>query len=181
MDKKKLIISLAIAIIFALFIGYGIEVFDSSPDSRDFCKENLYEINDEDECLKADGEWNSEMAPRPVVKEEVVMEEISKENMVGGICSPGRECYDAFDAARNRHDQIVFVAGVIIGLMAVITGILLKRDAISTGLLGGGVLVILYGTLRYWQHANDVLKFLLLGATFGVLVWIAYKKLDGKN
>jgi len=170
MNKKKLIISIAIAIIFALFVGYGIEVFDPSQKMEDFCKDNLYEITDEEQCLSEGGVWNEGAIPKPVI------EEVEGR----GICTPGRECYDAFENSSTRHDMIVFIVGVVLGLAAVITGILLKRDAISTGILSGGVLVILYGTLRYWRHADDTLKFVLLGVTLTVLVWIAYKKLDRK-
>jgi len=46
--------------------------------------------------------------------------------------------------------------------------------------VGGGILIILYGTLRYWRYAEDVLKFVLLGIALGILIWIAYKKLEPK-
>lgn len=151
-----------------LFVSYGIEVFNPTPHSRDFCAENLYEIDNEEDCVAQRRSWNSGAIPKPVVENEFDR----------GICSPGKECYDAYDNAAARHDQIVFITGIITGLLAVIAGIFLKKDAISTGILSGGVLVILYGTLRYWRHANDTLKFILLGITLAVLVGMAYKKLD---
>ncbi|MBT5342405.1 hypothetical protein HOL59_02360, partial [Candidatus Woesearchaeota archaeon] len=82
-----------------------------------------------------------------------------------------------YDLARTKHDKIVFIVSIIVGLMAIFTGVLLKKDAASTGILSGGVLLIIYGTIRYWQHANDTLKFILLGIVLAVLIWIAYKKL----
>ena len=63
------------------------------------------------------------------------------------------------------------------GLGAVIVGMVLRKDAISTGVLGGGVLTILYGTIRYWDHASDILKFILLGVALAVLIWVGYTKL----
>jgi len=38
-------------------------------------------------------------------------------------------------------------------------------------------LLILYGTIRYWQHAQNILKFVLLGVALAVLIWLAYKKI----
>ncbi|MBT6774186.1 hypothetical protein HOA91_02345 [Candidatus Woesearchaeota archaeon] len=170
MKKKEIIIAITIAIIFALFVGYGIEVFDPSPDHDDFCPEKLYDIDNEEKCLTASGTWGTNSnKPRVPVKEYEAIEE--------EFCSPAKECYDEFDTARTKHDKIVFIVSIIVGLMAIFTGVLLKKDAASTGILSGGVLLIIYGTIRYWQHANDTLKFILLGIVLAVLIWIAYKKL----
>jgi len=171
-NKKKAIISLAIAIIFVLFIGYGIEVFDPTPDREDFCREDLYEIKEEEACTSSGGVWNDEKGPRPVIEGEFIER---------GFCGPGKECYDALQDATLKHDKIVFIVGIIVGILAIITGIIIKKDAISTGILSGGVLVILYGTLRYWRHADNTLKFVLLGITLAILLLIAYKKLDRKS
>ena len=171
MKKKEIIIAITIAIIFALFLGYGIEVFDPSPDQDDFCQDNLYDIDNEEKCLTASGTWGTNSnQPRVPVKEIEPTTEVE-------FCSPAKECYDTYDLARTKHDKIVFIVSIIIGLIAIFTGVLLKKDAASTGILSGGVLLIIYGTIRYWQHANDTLKFILLGIVLAVLIWIAYKKL----
>lgn len=161
-----IIISLAIALIFALFIGYGIEVFNPSLKQEDFCLEGLYEIYNEEECLDSKGVWNegSEVVAAPV----------------RGFCTPSKYCYNNYNQSRIKHDKIVFIAAVIFGLLGVIAGIILKKDTIGFGLLTGGVLTILYGTIRYWQHANNTLKFLLLGIVLAVLMWIGYKKIERK-
>ena len=163
MDKKRVLISIAIAIIFAMFIGYGIEVFHDAPEIEDYCRSNIYEIDNEKECLEADGIWedNPEHLAKPVI----------------GNCIAAPDCYDKFDLLMAKHDKIVFIVAIVVGILAIITGIILKKDVIGTGILSGGILLILYGTLRYWRHADEVLKFVLLGITLAILVWIAYKKL----
>lgn len=176
MDKKKAIIAVAIALIFALFVGYGIEVFDPSPNEEDFCPRNVYELSNETECVEAGGVWNNFMGEPEKVKEISV----HAKDVKGGFCNPPKECYDRLSQARTQHDKIVFIAAVIVGLLAVITGTILKKDTVSNGIVSGGVLIILYGTIRYWQHANNTLKFILLGVALAVLVWIGYKKLEGK-
>ncbi len=169
MKKKEIIIAITIAIIFALFVGYGIEVFDPSLDREDFCPDSLYEIDNEEECLAADGNWGiSSPEPRVPVKGDI---EGNK------FCSPAKECYDAYDLERTRHDKNVFIVSIIIGLIAIFIGVILKKDPVSTGILSGGILLIIYGTIRYWEHANDTLKFILLGIVLVVLIWIGYKKL----
>ena len=169
MDKKKVLISIAIALIFALFIGYGIEVFHDAPEMNDYCPDKVYEIDNEKDCTAASGKWQAyeeipESEPRPV-------------SAVKGNCQNSIECYTNYELITAQHDKIVFIVAIIVGILAVITGIILKKDVIGTGILSGGILLILYGTLRYWRHADEILKFVLLGITLAILIWIAYKKL----
>jgi hypothetical protein len=166
MDKKKILISIAIAIIFAMFIGYGIEVFHDAPKRNDYCPDNIYEIDNEEECLETNGKWqtyeNEEMESRPIVK---------------GNCQNPQSCYDNYELINANHDKVVFIVAIIVGILAIITGMILRKDVVGTGILSGGILLILYGTFRYWRHADEVLKFILLGITLAILLWLGYKKL----
>ena len=167
MKYKQTLFTLAIAIIFAFFVGYGIEVFHDAPDREDYCGKSLWQIDDANECEEAGGVWNKE-ADRPIGAGETEFK---------GLCSEPKSCYDGFNLANARHDKVVFVVGIIVGLLAVLGGLVLKKEFVSVGFVMGGILTILYGTLRYWRHANDVLKFVLLGIALAVIVWTAYKKL----
>ncbi|MDP3734246.1 MAG: hypothetical protein Q8R37_03375 [Nanoarchaeota archaeon] len=168
MEKKKVIVAIAIALIFALFIGYGIEVFNPTPKYDKFCPQRIYEARDETSCTEAGGVWQEDTsvaAPKPVP---------------AGYCNQPKECYEDFDQAAAKHDKMVFIIAVIFGLAGIVTGIILQKETVGVGLLIGGILTILYGTIRYWQHANSTLKFILLGIVLAVLIWIGYKKLEKK-
>jgi hypothetical protein len=167
---KKVIITVAITIIFLLFIGYGIEVFNPDVNREDYCPKDVWEIQEEDECLNAGGIWGAgyEGIPRPV------------EGEMKSFCQEPRSCYEDYDKARATQDKRVFIAAVVIGLLAVIGGLILHKDIAGTGILSGGLLVIFYGTVRYWRHADEVLKFILLGIVLAVLLWITYKKFERK-
>ncbi len=56
MIGKKTLISIAIALLFALFVGYGIEIVNPTPEYEDFCLP-VYPIADEAECVEAGGRW----------------------------------------------------------------------------------------------------------------------------
>ncbi len=165
MQKKHLILSIAIAIIFAFFVGYGIEVFAPSPEYQDFCKDSLFDIQDEKECKDSGGIWNNRVEDVPISKGAV------------GRCSPSKNCHENLRAEQSSHDRIVFIVAVIIGLIVLILGNLLHKEIVSFGLTTGGLLSIIYGTVRYWQHANSTLKFVILGLSLGILIWLAYKKI----
>ncbi|MDP3989931.1 MAG: hypothetical protein Q8Q01_01875 [archaeon] len=164
MIKKNFIIVIGIAILFALFVGYGIEVFDPAPKNEEFCRQDLYEIQEQADCEEAGGLWQGYEEVAPVTRPK-------------GFCNAPYKCYDEFSQAQAKHDKIVFIVAIIIGILGVITGVILKKDVVSTGITAGSVLLILYGTIRYWQYANNTLKFILLGIALAVLIWLAYKKL----
>jgi hypothetical protein len=165
MDIKKKILALSVMIIFALFVGYGIEVFNPTPESRD-----IYSAHTLDECVAAGGEWREDRVPKRVVVENE-SDELLGESY--GYCSTSNE----FENLREGKAKIVFIASLIIGILAVIVASFLKVNSISAGILGGGVLTILYGTIRYWQYAQNTLKFVLLGLALGVLIYLGYKKI----
>ena len=164
MNVKKGILIVAIALVLAFFIGYGIEVFDPTPNyDQTYRKFNT--IYNEQECQTQDGTWVKDRCPQPVDGDK---------NATGYCEAP----YDRIDSEKSKHDKIVFIVAVTTGILSIVIGLLFNKDAISTGIVSGGVLLILYGTIRYWRYANNLLKFVLLGVTLAVLIWLAYKKLD---
>ena len=172
MNIKKGLLIIAIALILAFFVGYGIEVFDPTPDYSHFDLK-FQTIYTEEECQAQGGAWirdNVYNAPVPA-REETLRPEPS----ASGLCQAP---YEKIKLERSQHDKIVFIVAVIAGVIAVVVGLLLNKDTISTGIVSGGVLLLLYGTIRYWRYANNILKFILLGITLAILIWIAYKRLD---
>ncbi len=165
MDKKQALLIIAIAVVFVFFVGYGIEVFNKDrPEYDDYCPSRLFDIQTKEECEQESGMWVDDRGidtPKPVK----------------GMCQPGRDCHLEFEKVQSRHDKVVFIAAVIIGLLAIIGGVILRKEVVSTGFVGGGILSILYGTIRYWQHAENMLKFLLLGIALFILLWIGYRKM----
>lgn len=151
---------IAIAIIFVFFVGYGIEVFNPSPDREDACPYEVFVTQDPVKCEEAGGTWTDvDLSPKPL-----------------GRCD-SHKCYEKFSQLEAKHNKIVFIISIIIGLLAFMAVYNFKNNTISTGIVGGSFLLILYGTIRYWQHASDILKFILLGIALSGLVWFAYKKI----
>jgi hypothetical protein len=160
--KSKIYVA-AIAILFVLFVGYGIEVFHESPLSNYERPHYTTQV----ECENANGTW--EDSPKPVRP--------TQEDQETGYCNI-EQYYDTIEAA---HNKILFIITTIIGVLTVIiASVLRKEDIISTGLLSGAILVLLYGSIRYWQYAHNALKFILLGIALGIVVWSAAKSLKKK-
>jgi hypothetical protein len=167
---KKVILASAIAIIFALFIGFGISVFYPSPEYTDFCDRIPYrEINTSEECGAAGGRWNS-------FESDVMAPKL--EDGPAGYCDLHYYCMKSYEEVQERYDQNVFIVAVLIGLIAIIIAVAITIPSISSGLMAGGALTIIYGVLRYWRHSTDVLRFIILGVALGILIWLGYKKLN---
>ncbi len=146
---KKWLLAVAIAIVFAMFVNYGVSTFYKAPEFKDFspddCPEGRYPLPmEEKETYRAEcDEWANE----------------------------------EFRAVEDRYETNVFIALVILGVMGLILGVLLKLEAVSTGLLLGGLMTLLFATMRYWARLFDYARFIILGVVLVILIWIGYKKL----
>ena len=164
---KKTILSLSIAIIFVFFIGYGIETFYESPDYNSKCNPDKMinkNIKDESSCLKLDGTWK--------------MEPVPKYTNQTGYCDFYSKCDSEWDLIKEKYNENVFIITFIIGIVGLIIGsYFIKIESVGSGIMGGGTLTIIYGTLRYWSELNDFMRFIILGIVLIILIWIGYKKL----
>lgn len=166
---KRAILGISIALILALFIGYGINTFYKPPKYEDFCKEQirLNVITSEEECLAVGGQWN--VAPEKVIEEN--------RTVIRVFCNPDYTCEKEYRGKMEVYNRNVFVISVIAGLISVVLGgIILKLESVSSGIMGGGVLSIIYGTTRYWGDLADVGRFFILGLVLAALIWIGYRK-----
>ena len=143
---KHNILAIAIAIIFVMFVGYGIETFYDSPDYSDFCDE------------------------RSVLARFEEPQELNK--------SYFEECREEYDSVREPYNRNVFIIALVIGMIAIIVGgVILSIESVGSGIMGGGVLLVIYGTMRYWGEMSKYIRIIILGLVLAVLIWIGYKKL----
>ena len=55
---------------------------------------------------------------------------------------------------------------------------MLASESVGAGVLGGGVLIVIYGTIRYWGDMSKYLRIIILGIVLFILIWIGYKKIE---
>jgi len=162
---KETLISIAIAIILTMFIFYGISTFYKEPEWDDMCKD-IAASTTKEECETAGGEWSYAREPRPMPVE-------ANKTYEYGYC----EC-EIFEEADEAYSRVVFIVALMLGLIAVLLGtIYLKHPSVASGVMGGGILTVIFGTMRYWGHMPDFARFICLGVALAILITIAYKKL----
>ena len=169
---KDIILGISIAVIFAFFIGFGISAFYPAPEWNDFCGK----INPN---VLTDSCPTTQKTPEPIAERYPLESCWCNENT--GECFKTNpeylKCQEEFEDIKQGYDRNVFIIAAIIGLITmIIGGFVLKHESVSPGLMGGGFLTLIYGVMRYWQYAGDRLRFIILGITLAMLIYLAYRK-----
>lgn len=161
---KTIMLSIAIALVTVFFFVYAIESFYSQPEYEDYCGEMrpVKLINNSAECEDAGGYWNS-YGPKD------------------GYCEQDYYCRQDYNSAKEVYERNVFLVNLFLGLAVLLTGFFLDLKAIGSGLMASGVIMIIYGTLRYWSDLSNMLRTFVLGLTLVILIALAYKKLDNSK
>lgn len=80
------------------------------------------------------------------------------------------------DKGDEQYTRNLFIVAGISGIVGIIIGVLITVESVGAGLIGGGILSLLYGIIVYWNFAENLLRVLILGIALGVLVWLGYNK-----
>ncbi len=184
MRLAKTFLALGIAMIFAVFIAYGVYVF-YEPPKYDFDRSPCY---DEYNCEN----YTAKCMPRKVAVEPEEIEYIEENCYEKAQSNPEyKECLINRDKCDEqyiiqtdsyKHAKISFYILTIIGIAAIIGGMFLTEyEGIGSGFIGGGVLLILWTlpyTSRYWLTLSKYLRLTALGIVLAILIYFGYKKLE---
>lgn len=165
MNLKNVALGIAIIILTSFVTIYGIDLFYTQPDYNTYCnitKPVMY--NTEQTCLASGGRWNSyETVPKPQPTD------------ITGYCDSEFYCRQDYDIAMKEHYKKVFYIALPLGVVVIIAGaILFGLESVGAGLMGGGIVTLLYGAGGYWQYAQQWLKFGLSLAGLIAVIYFAY-------
>ena len=165
---KQFILAIGIAILFVMFIAYAIETIYPSPKYETFCPQTDKQYFNQTACEENNGTWTN----YPVAASD-------KSSPVGieGYCDLYTTCQRDYNESSEPYNRNIFFITLAIGIITIIVAVLLSMEAVSAGFMAGGVILIIYGTTRYWGSLNNWLRVIMLGFALAVLIWIGYKKL----
>ena len=167
MDIKQKLIAIAIAIVLVLFITIGIDTFYKAPENNCYNEIVIKPVN-------PNIDRNCEVFSEPNRTKCYLDQQAYYTNQ--SIIQ--QKCYEVFQPIESLYKRNVFIILTIIGVLTVIIGFLLKEmQALSLGLMIGGLVNIVVGIIRYWTNMNEYLRFIILGILLIILIWISYKKL----
>jgi hypothetical protein len=177
MELKKVALTLGIAVLFTLFIVFLVDAIYQQPKYEDYCSNNyygpypakfentrcpiIYNSTLNEECVKNKGQINYKY-----------------DNNGCEIEAYCEYCYVKFDDANRKYNKNIFYISALVGIIAILAGLYLPRsiDAIASGFVFGGILVLLQGTVRVFGDLGRYSRVIVLGIELVLLVWIGYKK-----
>ncbi len=162
---------IGIAILLNVFLAYLVRVFYHAPEFTDFCPEKpvVEQLTDRSACLGAGGQWN-ELDPAEAVSAGFPAG-------ISGYCDERFACSKDFESATALYNRNLFVVFIVAGAMLLLGSPFLSGvGAISSGLSLGGVIALIFGSMRYWSAMDDRLRVAVSGIALIALIVIAWKK-----
>lgn len=179
MDLKKVSLTIGIAVLFALFIGFFIDAVYPGPEYDQFCKH----FNGPVPAYKGSPEINK--CPEINYNDPVSRECNEKGGYIeydydaqGCATNPRcNTCNKEYEAVNKVYSRNLFFITAVVGIIAILVGLIfVKLDAIASGFMFGGILVLIYGTARVFGDLSKVMRVIVLGIELVVLVYIGIKK-----
>lgn len=177
MQIKNIVLGIAITFLSFLVIFTGIQTFYSSPDWEDFC-----------------GSIYSKTIPK-LVDENTVCTQEAKQCPDGTYVSrdPKNNCeflscdfqiiqqreYDKcqkdYETSNEKYSKNLFIITLILGIfLLLLGGKLFNLEAVGAGIMGGGVITLIYGAGSYWQYAGDWFRFAVSIVGLILVIYLAY-------
>jgi hypothetical protein len=144
---KKYGIIIVIAVLFALLSFSIVDVILENPKYEDFCEIEIAKPFEERTAL-----------------------EINKD----------QECRTKFEVANRQHRLVGFIVTSILGVLAIVAGLYGKSkekvvEWIFSGILIGGILSIIFGTMSYFGDMGRFVKPIVLILEIALIILIALK------
>ena len=179
MLAKRFALGFGLAVILPILVYYGVCTFSPPAKWEDYVSKKKY-IDQKDIVEQA-------FFSKGVQDEKAGSQEqrLAFRSAYEKLIRDGRDAeQDKLDNARKDHEKRfqrhMFMVAAPIGFTAIVLGIFIALSPVGTGLMFGGIITFLEGTLCQWSSLEDWMKFVLLLLTFVTLIIIGYKKLSDK-
>jgi len=164
MGIKNFVLGIAIAILTISVSIYGIHTFYSSPEFSNFCNDSreYSPVETSSECQQLEGYWR-DYGKQIDGKEE-------------GYCDLNYYCSEDYQNAREKWNKNLFYIGLPLGILIILLGaFLFKLEFVGAGLMGGGVITIIYSTWTFFFQSTQTVKFILSLIGLVLIIYFAYK------
>ncbi len=182
MDLKKVMLSLAVGILAALFIGFLIEAIYPSPQYDDYCNRGSEIprpiVNNQELC---NYEYDIGFRTQCIEEKGMIRQEYDANGCV--IEETCNYCEKEFKEINENYNRNLFYITAPIALLLIILGLYLPVyiDAIAGGILLGGILTLVQITTRIFGNLGKWPRVILLGLELALVIWIGIKKVHSKK
>lgn len=184
MELKQVALTIGVAVLFALFIGFAVDAFYPSPEYDDYCTQvnRIYE-------KQFPGPYENQSCPRLNYSDPIYE---SCNQSIGYVAYQMDEngcqvnpycetCQVNFDKANKIYSRNLFFIIAPIALVAIIVGLTIALESIGSGFIFGGILLLIYATIRIFSDLSRIMRVVVLGIELILVIWIGYKKVEQKR
>ncbi|OIO42129.1 hypothetical protein COU56_02180 [Candidatus Pacearchaeota archaeon CG10_big_fil_rev_8_21_14_0_10_31_9] len=161
---KNIIFAIAIIVLTSFVVIYGIQAFYDRPEYNNYCPEirSAEYVNSSARCEQLNGRWNTFDGPKPV-------------DGPNGYCDLDYYCRQDYEAVNKIYSRNLFIITVPIGIILLLVGgALFSLEAVGAGIMGGGVVTLIYGAGNYWPDATDIFRFIISLVGLVIVIFLAY-------
>lgn len=148
----------ALALFYALFVGFGIAAFYAAPQApREVEQPKVFQAGP---------------PPAEYYQTEEYREYRERERQF-------QADVQSFQDAMVPYNRNLFYIAAVAGVLIMIVAVFLPQaaGAIRPGLMLGGLFAVVYGTMRYFGDMNEVGRFVVVTIGLVVLLYLGYTRL----
>tara|TARA_Y100000034_G_C6651367_1_gene285120 strand:+ start:24 stop:611 length:588 start_codon:yes stop_codon:yes gene_type:complete len=184
MSIAKTFLAIGVAIIFSIFISFGLSVVYEAPE-REFNPFGDDECSKTYDCQKQIKDCQEQYEPSTSEYRNCysTVRQTAEYKSCDKLLDECREIAQK-QTPRYKHTRNSFYILMVIGILSIILGsFIISLEGIGSGLIGGGVLITiisLFSTYEYWFTLNKYVKLAAVGLALAVLIYFGYKKIEKK-
>jgi len=176
-DIKRFALTLAVGVLLALFVGFLVDAIYSSPQYNDFC-------DGRDRFIPKFPERINTSLCSPVDYSDSIydtctgdMGYVAYESDENGCeVTPYCEtCGVDYDNASEKYSRNLFFILAPLSLLLIAIGVFIITDSIAAGFILGGILTLIYSTIRVFGDLSKVMKVVILGVELALVIWLGYR------
>lgn len=162
---------IGIVVVLNIFFNVVLALAYPAPEYNDYCPQVTRDATDAVACDAQGGVWHDYTAtekPVPVVPGE---------SQATGYCDRDAKCQAPYEVARNDHALYAFVIMTVLGVAAILTGLVpLGSSIVSTGISYGGVVALIIGSMQYWGTAGNWIRLGIISVGLVALIVIGLRR-----
>ena len=160
---------IGIVVILNVFFFVIESIAFPTPDYQTYCPMPTTQAQDAKTCDTQGGIW-TEYPPQP-------QSVTAPAKAPAGYCDYTAICQPKYDAALAQQHLRGFILMTVLGVVALLIGLVpLGSSIVSSGLSYGGVVALVFGSIQYWGDAGNWLRLAISAIALVALIWVGVKR-----
>ncbi len=174
----NLAIVVSIIVVLNLLVHLAIPTFYDEPTQHQFCKDvaTVFDYSTKDKCSGIGGTWQTYETSPGFCDTSLVEQYTDEKTHQTYSIKRGDACITQYQDAHQIYQRNGFLVILGVFVVALIVGLQLHAfPPAAYGLIYGSVILLVSGTIRYWQGIGDYWRLGLLAAALGILLWLGIR------